>query len=137
LCSDGISRERRELDALYRDKKVEVYDEFLQKFFAVFHNSEGLNSPPNDMTEFLREFMRKLVLWGGPETISTFINWKEELARGIPNARTIFLTESFLLALRKDLRHTNRGIPKGFLLTLFYEKRACFLPKHSVTQILP
>lgn len=107
---------KRELDALYREKKMEVYDEFLKIFFDhFFSNSE--HSPtqaPENLVTFLREFMRKLILWSGPEPIAAFLRWKDHLAKGQPDAQTMFLTEQFLLALRADLRHNNKGIPKGF-----------------------
>jgi len=30
---------KKELDALYRDKKTEIYDEFLKEFFSIFFNT--------------------------------------------------------------------------------------------------
>lgn len=120
---------KKELDALYRDKKMEIYDEFLKKFFDLFFsNSEESPTPePEDLVPFLREFMRKLILWSGPETIVAFSAWKEHLAKGTPDAQTIFLTESFLLTLRSDLRHSNRNIPKGFFASLILKEGALFL----------
>jgi hypothetical protein len=102
---------KKELDVLYRDKKVEIYDQFLKQLFASLHGAPTPESQEEEMVPFLREFMRKLLLWSGPEPISCFTKWKEHLARGVPDARTIFLTEEFLLAVRRDLRHSNRGIP--------------------------
>ena len=55
---------KKELDALYRDKKMEIYDEFLRKFFDMMF-STAENSPtqePADLVAFLREFARKLIL---------------------------------------------------------------------------
>lgn len=120
---------KKELDALYRDKKMEIYDEFLKKFFDLFFsNSESNPTPkPDDLVTFLREFIRKLILWSGPESIAAFLAWKEHLAKGIPDAQTIFLTEKFLLTLRADLRHSNKGIPKGFFASIVLKEGALFL----------
>lgn len=120
---------KKELDALYRDKKMEIYDEFLKKFFDLFFSqSEDSPTPePDDLVTFLREFMRKLILWSGPEAIASFLVWKEHLAKGTPDAQTIFLTEHFLLTLRADLRHSNRGIPKGFFASIILKEGALFL----------
>ena len=63
----------------------------------------------------------------GPEPIAAFLAWKEHLARGVPDAQTIFLTERFLLSLRADLRHNNRGIPKGFFASILLRESAFFL----------
>ena len=47
--------------------------------------------------------------------------------KGVPNAQTIFLTEKFLLSLRADLRHNNKGIPKGFFASIILKEGALFL----------
>jgi hypothetical protein len=120
---------KKELDALYRDKKMEIYDEFLKKFFDLFH-SQSKDSPttePEDLVSFLREFMRKLILWSGPEPIAAFLAWKEHMSKGEPDAQTIFLTEKFLLTLRADLRHSNKGIPEGFFASIILKEAALFL----------
>lgn len=120
---------KRELDALYREKKMEVYDEFLKIFFNQFFSNSD-HSPtqaPEDLVTFLREFMRKLILWSGPEPIVAFLEWKEHLAKGNPDAQSIFLTEKFLLALRADLRHSNKGIPKGFYASFSLRNSSLFL----------
>jgi hypothetical protein len=116
---------KRELDALYRDKKTEIYDEFLKKFFAMFFNSEAQSE--KDLVPFLREFTRKLLLWSGPEVIEAFVVWKDRLAKGKADAKTICLTEDFLRAIRKDLRHSNWGLRHGFFARLFLREGALFL----------
>lgn len=120
---------KRELDALYRDKKTEIYDEFLKEFFELFFSAgektEG--QPEKDLVSFLREFTRKLILWSGPEVIEAFVAWKDHLAHGTPDAKSIFLTEGFLLAIRKVLRHTNIGLRRGFFARLFLQEGALFL----------
>lgn len=119
---------KKELDALYRDKKTEIYDEFLKEFFTLFFNAgEDSAKTEKDLVPFLREFTRKLVLWSGPEVIEAFVAWKDHLAKGNPDAKSIFLTEAFLLAIRKDLRHTNKSLRKGFFARLFLREGARFL----------
>jgi len=120
---------KRELDALYRDKKTEMYDEFLKEFFQLFF-SEGVTpegQPERDLVAFLREFMRKQILWSGPEVIEAFVAWKDHLSKVRPDARSIFLTEDFLLAIRKDLRHSNYRLRKGFFAKLLLKEGSLFL----------
>jgi len=120
---------KRELDALFREKKMEVYDEFLKIFFDHFFSTSD-DSPtqaPEDLVTFLREFMRKLILWSGPEPIAAFLKWKDHLAKGRPDAQTMFLTEQFLLALRADRRDNNKGIPKGFYASFVLRNGNLFL----------
>jgi hypothetical protein len=118
---------KRELDALYRDKKVEFYDEFLQKLFPILYGTTNPQGQSEDVVAFLRESVRKLLLWSGPEPIASFVKWKQNLAGGVPDAQTIFLMEEFLLALRRDLRHSNRGIPTGFFAHFFLREANLFL----------
>lgn len=117
---------KKELDALYREKKTEIYDEFLKEFFSFFWSAEKADSE-KDLVPFLREFTRKLVLWSGPEVVEAFAAWKDHLAKGIPDAHSIFLTEAFLLAIRRDLRHSNKGLRKGFFARLFLREGNLFL----------
>ena len=117
---------KKELDALYRDKKTEIYDEFLKEFFSLFWNSDNAD-PEIDLVPFLQEFTRKIVLWTGPEVIEAFASWKDHLSKGVPDANSVFLTEAFLLAIRRDLRHSNKGIRKGFFARLFLREGNLFL----------
>lgn len=121
---------KKELDALYRDKKTEIYDEFLSKFFELFFGSDAPADPEKaamDLVPFLREFTRKLVLWSGPEVIDAFVKWKDHLAKGNPDAQSLFLTEQFLIAIRKDLRHPGGGLQRGFFAKLFLKNGDIFL----------
>lgn len=120
---------RKELDALYRDKKTEIYDEFLKEFFGLFFNADKANSEATakDLVPFLQEFTRKLVLWSGPEVIEAFVAWKDHLGKGAPDAQSIFLTEAFLKAIRNDLRHSNNGLRRGFFAKLFLKEGNLFL----------
>nr|WP_315466525.1 hypothetical protein [uncultured Undibacterium sp.] len=117
---------KKELDALYRDKKTEVYDEFLKKFFEIYF-SAGEKNVEEDLVPFLRDFARKLVLWGGPGVIEAFLAWKDHLAKTSPDAKSIFLTEAFILAVRHDLRHTNKGIKRGLFARMFLKNSDLFL----------
>ena len=119
---------RKELDALFREKKTEIYDEFLKDFFTLFWGASKTDAAAEkDLVSFLREFTRKLVLWSGPEVIKAFVAWKNHLAKGTPDAKSIFLTEAFLLAIRRDLRHSNIGLRKGFFARLFLQQGELFL----------
>jgi len=120
---------RKELDALYRDKKTEIYDEFLKEFFGLFFGAgeAKVEATEKDLAPFLREFTRKLVLWSGPEVIEAFVAWKDHLGKGEPDAQSIFLTEAFLKAIRSDLRHSNNGLRRGFFAKLFLKEGNLFL----------
>jgi hypothetical protein len=73
---------KKELDALYRDRKTAIYDEFLTNFFKLLYSEGSVESTlkPDDTAMFLREFTQKLILWSGPEVIMSFVKWKDHLA---------------------------------------------------------
>jgi hypothetical protein len=123
---------KKELDALYRDKKTEIYDEFLKRFISLTTSTqEKTASEPEspDLVDFLRDFTRKLLLWSGPEVIEAFLLWKDHLAKTAsnPDAKTIFLLEEFFLAIRRDLRHSNKGIRRGLYARAFMREGDLFL----------
>src|SRR5258708_40153144 len=76
---------KKELDALYREKKTEIYDEFLKKFFELSSGGAAGGQLETDLVPFFREFTRKLILWSGPNVIKPFVAWKDSL-QGTPNA---------------------------------------------------
>lgn len=121
---------KKEADALYRDKKTEIYDDFLRKFFELFFSGGKTvddDKISTDLVPFLREFTRKLVLWSGPEVIEAFVQWKDHLAKGQPDAQSLILTEKFLVAIRNDLRHPTKGLKPGFFAKLFLKNGNLFL----------
>lgn len=120
---------RKELDALYRDKKTEIYDEFLKEFFNLSSNgaTNDSDSTQKDLVKFLREFTRKLILWSGPEVIEAFVAWRDHIGKGVPDAQSIFLTEAFIMAIRNDLRHSNAGLRRGFFAKLYLKEGNLFL----------
>lgn len=131
---------KKELDTLYRDKKTEVYDEFLKVFFQVWF-SGGKAAENEELVNLFRDFSVKLVLWSGPEALEAFARWKEKMAEGNLNAEALFETEAFLNAVRSDLRHSNHGIRRGWFARLFLQESGVFLalaaknPKVSLAEL--
>jgi len=134
---------KKELDALYREKKTEVYDEFLKVFFQVWFSGGKVpeGEQEQDLVKLFREFSVKLVLWSGPEVLEAFARWKEKMAEGHADAEGVFETENFLNAIRADLRHSNRGVRRGWFARLFLQESGLFLamaaknPKVSLAEL--
>lgn len=120
---------KKELDALYREKKTEVYDEFLKVFFQVWFSGgkPSKNEQEPNVVKLFQDFSVKLVLWSGPEALEAFARWREKMTEGHANAEGIFETEAFLTAIRADLGHSNRGLRKGWFARLFLKEGSLFL----------
>ncbi len=115
----------KDIEAHYRVKKIEIYDEFLCEFFKLVH-SDG-KGEVDDLVPFLREWQRKMILWGGQDVLSKYIVWMTHLKKGEPDARTMFLMEDFFLEIRKDLGHKNNKLTKGTFVHLILQKPELFL----------
>ena len=113
---------KKEREALYRDKKTAIYEEFLVVLFQTFLEAkEGENTNQEtgtDMVKFLREHHRKLILWTGPKGLKAYSDWHKLLQTGLPTAQTVLKMERFFLALRTDLGHSNKGLKEGDILRL-------------------
>ncbi len=119
---------KKDIEAHYREKKTEIYDEFLCEFFKIFHsdneNEEGENP---DLVVFLREWQRKMILWGGQDVLSKYIAWMGHLKKGLPDAKTMFMMEEFFLEIRKDLGHKNNKLVKGTFVHLILQNPELFM----------
>lgn len=120
---------KKDIEAHYREKKTEIYDEFLKEFFKVFyseHNGED-ESEQKSLVDFLREWQRKMVLWGGQDVLVKYIKWMTHLKKGTPDADSIFLMEDFFREIRKDLGHKNNKLEKGTFSHLILQNADLFI----------
>src|SRR5438874_71923 len=92
---------KKEIEAHFRSDKIKMYDEFLQELFKTFQQDGDAAKP--DLVKFLREWQRKLVLWGGADVLRTYFVWMAKLKLGKPDAQTIFKMDEFFRALRADI----------------------------------
>ena len=105
---------RKEIEAHFRAEKIKIYDEFLSELFKVF---EGGGGATDGMVAFLRQWQRKLVLWGGSNVLAAYFKWMNRLKR-TPDAQTIFLMDEFFRALRSDIGQSSSGVAKGAFANL-------------------
>ena len=120
---------KKDIEAHCREKKTEIYDEFLSEFFKIFHSDdESAEDEENPaLVEFLREWQRKMILWGGQDVLSKYITWMGHLKKGNPDAQTMFMMEDFFLEIRKDLGHKNNKLKKGSFIHLILQNPELFL----------
>lgn len=106
---------KKEIDAHFRSEKIKIYDEFLKELFKLFENNGETDT--EGMVQFLREWQRKLVLWGGHGVLSAYFRWMNQLKR-VPDAQTVFLMDEFFRALRADIGQSSRSLEKGAFANL-------------------
>jgi len=128
---------RKEIEAHFRSEKIKIYDEFLAELFKTFH---GGDQSSDEMVKFLREWQRKLVLWGGGNVLAAYFKWMSSL-KGIPNAQTIYLMDEFFRALRSDIGQSSNSLPKGAFANLvlrhgdFFLKQARLNPRITLAEL--
>src|SRR5690606_25136097 len=86
----------KEAEAHLRAQKISMYDDFLTRFFELSHGESDNSS--EELVPFLRDWQRKLVVWGGPRVLKSFIAWKECLLEE-PNAQSVFKMGEFFIAM--------------------------------------
>lgn len=117
---------KKEIEAHFRAEKIKIYDEFLSKLFKLFEDDKEKEGSP-DMVKFLREWQRKLVLWGGSNVLATYFKWMSRLKRGAYDADTIFLMDDFFRALRADIGQSSSGLSRGSFAHLILRNADLFL----------
>jgi len=92
-------QQKREQKVAHRDKKTEMYDEYLKKLFDLFHKfrDEKYLGNLEELTLFLRDFQRKLVLWANPDTIKSYAEWNKELTTPPQRVKAIIKMIDFFL----------------------------------------
>jgi len=118
---------KKDIEAHYREKKTEIYDEFLCEFFKIFHSDSNEDEENPELVTFLREWQRKMILWGGQDVLLKYIGWMANLKKGEPTAQSIFMMEDFFLEIRKDLGHKNNKLIKGTFIHLILKNPELFL----------
>jgi hypothetical protein len=119
---------KKDIEAHYRAKKTEIYDEFLSEFFKLFNSDEHSNNDDSSkLVTFLRDWQRKIILWGGQDVLIKYIEWMNHLKKGNPDVKTMFLMEEFFLEIRKDLGHRNNKLVKGTFINLIMQNPELFM----------
>ena len=102
----------REIDESHRQKKVEIYNGFIELISSYMQggNSENKKKTPSkqktlDETE---KFTNGILLWGGPEVISAYLNYRVENEYG--TERMFRAIDRLLRALRSDIGLSNVGL---------------------------
>lgn len=119
---------KKDIEAHYRDKKAKIYDEFLSEYFKLFHNDETPTEGENpDLVNFIREWQRKIILWGGQEVLLKYIKWMNHLKKGVPDANSFYYMEEFFIEIRKDLGLKTSKLEKGTFVHLILQNPELFI----------
>lgn len=113
---------KRQIQQEQRNKKAEVYQEFMAFWFRVLTGKEEENGsessvPQEEQDKYVTEFTYKLVTWGSESFLKDYVSFKENMKQG--GASLDF--EKVLFAIRADLGYSNKGLKQGDLLKVFLD----------------
>lgn len=125
LVSKHLERKAHVLAHL-REKKVPTYEKIINFIFSLtFAEKLGKKQMSDrEMIKFMTEVTQELVIWGSDDMIDAFYKFRMrsiESANGekLGTNDVLFTIENLLLAIRKDLGHGNKNMPRGKILGLF------------------
>jgi hypothetical protein len=125
LISKHLERKAAILAHL-RDKKIPTYEKIINFIFSLtFAEKLGKKQPTEkEMIKFMAEITQELVIWGSDEMLEAFYRFRMtsiENADGKDESpyKVLYMVEDLLLAIRKDLGHSNKNISRGKILGLF------------------
>jgi hypothetical protein len=108
-----ILERKKDIESHYRTIKTEIYNDFLKEFFKMFFESQ-IENKEVDFVTFLRDWQRKMIIYGGDEVLAYYIVWMAKIKTGSPDADSIFMTEKLFCLIRKDLGNSSAKLQKGF-----------------------
>jgi len=115
------AKERAVFEA-HREKKAEVYNEFLDMVVELMRNTkkgkEGNDILPENIEEFFYNFTSKILIYGGPGVVKAFSNWRAKAVEQ-DTVKGLLLIDKLFRQMRSDLGESNKGIEENELLGLF------------------
>ena len=106
---------KHEVEAQFRERKVELFNSLLKEFSLLSNAPEEERKSQDELTQYLRDWQRKLIFWGGPEVLVSFLALRKELGESKTIGELGVMLQVFgdlILAMRKDLGLSNRKIDK-------------------------
>jgi hypothetical protein len=119
---------RKLIEQSVRERKVPLYDELIRFWVETTNLADELTE--DEMIERWREFQREslhtLVLWMSEPVLAAYNRLRVITLRNaelgtVEGYGLMFAFEDLLLAVRKDLGHSNEGVKRGDLLRLWIE----------------
>jgi hypothetical protein len=113
------AKERSAIEA-HRERKVAVYIEFLKVIVDIMNSSKkGVGFSEKKIESFFYNFTSKIMIYGSPDVVLTYSNWRSSTVQGDNKERALLLLDDLFRAIRSDVGESNSGIEKKLLLGLF------------------
>ena len=87
----------------------------------MFKAKKGAPVSEAEILDFLQGFVEKITVWGSDDVLKAVIAFKSQASDVTAQdpAKSLFVLENMLFAIRRDLGHKNKNLKQGDLLSLF------------------
>jgi hypothetical protein len=140
LTCSNFYTSQREINLKLREKKVEVYSRFIEGWIKAFlklaikikngedNYQDAASTELQEFSALLLDITDDLILWSSDDVLKKYCEFRENL----PGEQSSEFEKQlgfinfckFMLDIRKDLGHLNKGIDEYDLLSLFLETKA-------------
>ena len=102
-------------------RKAGVYEEFMEFLVDLLKSSKDTEDiASKDYEEFFFKFASKVTIYGGPNVVKAFAEWRESGDEGQGGRqKQLMLVEKFIREMRTDLGESNKGLADNEFLGLF------------------
>jgi len=108
----------------HKEIKAKIYDDFISKMVSLFQPDTRERHSENALLEFMANFSSKIMMYGSPQVLQSFISWRES-ANEKDVRKMLEKTGALILAMRADLGESNAGLdPLDLLAPLIKGGRA-------------
>ncbi len=111
----------RDLWLALRDKKVPIYESFAQNMMRLLFTAKDGGMKPEEAQVFFRELTPQLMVWASDEVLVARSHYQRKFRKPAKSGdiSAVLQFEDFMLLMRRDLGHKNKGVGRGALLGLF------------------
>ena len=122
---------RHTVEAQFRDNKVKLFQDFLLEYDKLSLRKGNEDDDNQHLVEFLKDWQRKIIFWGGPSVLKNFLALKNGMGpiNTVQDMGNVLqLMGDLILSMRKDLGLSNIGINRqAFAAHLILRHATLFL----------
>lgn len=102
----------REIDESHRQKKIEIYNDFLKLISSFMQGANDKNKKKTPgqqkVLEEFERFQNGILLWGGPKVISSYLNYRKK--KEVGTTEMFISVDQLFRSLREDIGLSNEGL---------------------------
>jgi hypothetical protein len=114
------STKKREIEEAHREKKVEIYKEFLEKIERMLQSNNPRRKvepiSEEEIMTYLSRFKTSILLWGSPQVLKAYYDFERISGIGEDIFRAV---DNLYRAIREDIGLSNKGLSPLHLVKMY------------------